>query len=146
MARELKPCGTSAAYRRHLRNGEQPCAACRRANTEAKRQRFDSDFLEPDLPDLPDLVDLSDAEPVAPGMDELDDARYNLGIVIAAMKGAQPSSIAALSKRRQELASAITKLEAGDKPKEADKPKETDEVSERRERRERRARRRADTA
>lgn len=143
MARELKPCGTSAAYRRHLRNGEQPCAACRRANTEAKRQRFDSDFLEPDLPDE---IDLSDAEPVAPGMDELDDARYNLGIVIAAMKGAQPSSIAALSKRRQELASAITKLEAGDKPKEADKPKETDEVSERRERRERRARRRADTA
>ena len=24
----LKPCGTYAAYRRHKRNGETPCAAC----------------------------------------------------------------------------------------------------------------------
>jgi len=29
MDRELKPCGTSAAYRRHLRHGETPCDACR---------------------------------------------------------------------------------------------------------------------
>lgn len=26
-----KPCGTTAAYQRHLRNGEEPCAECRRA-------------------------------------------------------------------------------------------------------------------
>lgn len=39
------PCGTSAAYRRHLRNGEQPCLACTEAHrvdrreSEARRRR-----------------------------------------------------------------------------------------------------------
>lgn len=34
--RLLVPCGTPAAYRRHLRHGESPCRACRDA--EARRQ------------------------------------------------------------------------------------------------------------
>lgn len=37
-----KPCGTSAAYRRHLRNNESPCPACieaRRLEDELKRER-----------------------------------------------------------------------------------------------------------
>jgi hypothetical protein len=29
MPKTIKPCGTIAAYRRHLRNSEQPCEACR---------------------------------------------------------------------------------------------------------------------
>ncbi len=33
-----QPCGTLAAYRRHLRHGETPCAACRVANVERQRQ------------------------------------------------------------------------------------------------------------
>jgi hypothetical protein len=28
MTRELKPCGTLAAYKRHQRRGEVPCYAC----------------------------------------------------------------------------------------------------------------------
>ena len=32
MSRELQPCGTRAAYQRHMRRGEQPCKACREAN------------------------------------------------------------------------------------------------------------------
>ena len=28
MTRQLRPCGTIAAYERHLRHGEQACAAC----------------------------------------------------------------------------------------------------------------------
>lgn len=31
----LKPCGTQAAYMRHLRNGEKPCDACTAANRRA---------------------------------------------------------------------------------------------------------------
>lgn len=31
-----EPCGTSAAFRRHKRNGEDPCDACDQA--EKKRQ------------------------------------------------------------------------------------------------------------
>lgn len=34
MARQLKPCGTYAAYARHLRNGEKPCGPCAEANRE----------------------------------------------------------------------------------------------------------------
>lgn len=28
MARDLQPCGTPAAYQRHLRRGEEPCDPC----------------------------------------------------------------------------------------------------------------------
>lgn len=31
--RALKPCGTPAAYTRHLRKGEEPCEPCRTANS-----------------------------------------------------------------------------------------------------------------
>lgn len=40
MARQLKPCGTTAAALRHWRRGEEACDACReaqRAATEARR-------------------------------------------------------------------------------------------------------------
>ena len=37
MARELKPCGTTAAYRRHLRKGQEPCKRCRQAARDEKR-------------------------------------------------------------------------------------------------------------
>ena len=30
-----RPCGTTAAYQRHLRHGEEPCQPCRDANTAA---------------------------------------------------------------------------------------------------------------
>ena len=32
-----KPCGTSAAYRRHLRAGERPCPKCCAANAQATK-------------------------------------------------------------------------------------------------------------
>lgn len=37
MSREPRPCGTSAAYVRHLRRGQQPCDACREANRLDKK-------------------------------------------------------------------------------------------------------------
>lgn len=40
MGRDLMPCGTQAAYQRHLRQGEEPCDACRAANTAYKRSRL----------------------------------------------------------------------------------------------------------
>jgi hypothetical protein len=36
--RPVQPCGTLAAYRRHLDKGEEPCAECRAANAEYSRQ------------------------------------------------------------------------------------------------------------
>jgi hypothetical protein len=34
-----KPCGTEAAYRRHLRHGEQPCEACTKATRTGWKAR-----------------------------------------------------------------------------------------------------------
>ena len=34
MTRKLKPCGTLAAYKRHISKGEKPCNACQQANTD----------------------------------------------------------------------------------------------------------------
>lgn len=43
MSRTLKPCGTHAAYRRHLRSGERPCPLCaeaaRRESEKWRRSR-----------------------------------------------------------------------------------------------------------
>lgn len=36
---ELMPCGTTAAYRRHLRRGERVCASCRAAQRVAFHER-----------------------------------------------------------------------------------------------------------
>lgn len=33
----LRPCGTTTAYRRHLRQGGKPCQACRDAEAAYKR-------------------------------------------------------------------------------------------------------------
>ena len=37
---DLTPCGTPAAYRRHRRNGEKPCAACKRAEAQYNSRRW----------------------------------------------------------------------------------------------------------
>lgn len=37
--RFLAPCGTPAAYRRHKRRGEEPCAACRTACAKSAQER-----------------------------------------------------------------------------------------------------------
>lgn len=39
MTRALKPCGTYAAYRRHLRAKESPCEECRQAARDQKNSR-----------------------------------------------------------------------------------------------------------
>jgi hypothetical protein len=36
--RKLKPCGTRAAYRRHLRRGEDACEACKTAERGGPRK------------------------------------------------------------------------------------------------------------
>ena len=40
MTRELQPCGTWAAYKRHLRSGEKACPACLQAARNQKNDRL----------------------------------------------------------------------------------------------------------
>lgn len=48
MSRELKPCGTHAAYQRHRRRGETPCTACLAANAAKTRahKRASPDYVQ----------------------------------------------------------------------------------------------------
>ncbi|GAB3117979.1 hypothetical protein GCM10027160_29370 [Streptomyces calidiresistens] len=39
-ARPLAPCGTTAAYSRHRRRGEEPCQPCRDAYNASQRARY----------------------------------------------------------------------------------------------------------
>ena len=108
MARELKPCGTPAAYRRHLRNSEPACALCLAAVAEDKMARLDGDRETRKLSVLAPLTDL----PTSPAddFDPLVDAKENLRLVNAALNEAVPREVAALSKRRQELVALIVEL------------------------------------
>ena len=108
MARELRPCGTPAAYRRHLRNGEKPCLPCARAHAKAKDERAVKrrDRESPVQLNVVPSVTVSD-----PGdIDPLTDALDNLAAVRAAMESAVPREVAALSKRRQDLVALVVEL------------------------------------
>lgn len=104
MVSQLKPCGTAAAYRRHLRNGEEACAECKAAVAKDKMGKLDGDRESRKvsaLAPVPDVVD---------DVDPLEDARENLRAVKAAMAEAVPREVSALSKRRQELVELIAEL------------------------------------
>jgi hypothetical protein len=40
VTRSRKPCGTTAAYWRHIRHGQPPCDECARAERDYKRARY----------------------------------------------------------------------------------------------------------
>lgn len=110
MSRELQPCGTPAAYRRHLRAGEKPCVECLRAHSDRNMDRLGGRpapvvTIEPQ-PRKSRAQEIVDDEQ----NDQLADAKRNLKIVREAMADAVPREIAALSKRRQELVALIDEL------------------------------------
>lgn len=61
MGRPKAPCGTDAAYRRHLREGVEIDEACRRAHTEAGRKS--SGRTKPRAPKTPAFKPTPDAPP-----------------------------------------------------------------------------------
>lgn len=109
MPRDLKPCGTSAAYRRHLRKGEEACAECLAAVAAEKQERLDGPRESRSVAALTAVVEFPAATPEKE-FDPLVDAKDNLRIVNAALQEAVPREVAALSRRRQELVALIADL------------------------------------
>jgi len=76
MPRVLQPCGTRAAYKRHVRHGETPCRACKAANAEyvLDRQRGKpADVLTlPGISDrpVPAWMGPPDGNEIIPGREE----------------------------------------------------------------------------
>lgn len=113
MARPLAPCGTFTAYKRHKRRGESVDEACAQAARDQKNERKVRARAE-----TAEVVRLSivDAPEPVPGIDELEEARFNLSIVKATMEAGVPTGMAALSKQYADLVSLIKRLEDQAKP------------------------------
>jgi hypothetical protein len=105
MARQLQPCGTYAAYRRHLRNGEPACDLCKQAARDQANGREG-------LPPRADQVSDTAPTPITEIPTPRDDALENLALVNAALQKAVPREVPALSKRRQELVEYLNALDA----------------------------------
>lgn len=111
---ELKPCGTVAAARRHQRAGEDLDEACRQALRDEKNARKDAARAE-------SAERVRDAVASAPPVDDVDplaEALDNLRIVRAVLndEGTPANTVAALTKRRDELVDRIQRLREADAP------------------------------
>lgn len=123
MARELKPCGTHAAYRRHLRAGEQPCEPCRAAAREQKNARKQAQRE----------AAAAEAQAAVPAVTDEVDRRQVLLEVLAVLRGqlatAPPQSVAAIAKQVRDT---VNELE-GPGEQAAEQLSPIDEIAKRRE-------------
>ena len=126
MARQLKPCGTHAAYVRHRRNDED-CEVCRDAESErrsksraAKREASasvsqsdgfvaDSVQIEQKFHDDNDPVLLS----VPSGFDPVESAKWRLAKIRGAKLLSTPRDMASLVKAEAEEVARINELVGG---------------------------------
>ena len=109
----LHPCGTYAAYKRHVRTGTPIDDLCAQAGRDEKNNRLAAARVQSAA-----VVTLAVAvEPVVDSVDELEECLENLRIVRAVMSEAPANSIAGLSKRREELVARIAKLQLAKVPK-----------------------------
>src|SRR5690606_25288227 len=128
------PCGTIAAARRHQRNPEKwgpMCAECQQAIRDEKNGRKDAERAE----SAAAVAAAVEAEPVPVDVDPLAEALDSLRIVRAVLRSdATPANtVAALTKRRDELVDRIARLRAESEPAEVSRIDEL--TSRRRERR-----------
>lgn len=132
MAREPLPCGTEAAYQRHRRAEESPCEPCVIAHRELKATK-DRERRAADGEAVREAID---AAPSFEEIDPLAEALDNLRIVRAVLtsEATPANTIAALTKRRDDLVDRIQRLRAAQAPVEVSR---IDELTSRR--RERRA-------
>ena len=117
MAKELQPCGTVAAARRHQRNPEKwgpMCAECQQAVRDEKNGRKDAERAA----SAAAVAEAVEAEPVLDEVDPLAEALDSLRIVRAVLRSdATPANaVAALTKRRDELVDRIERLRAAVAP------------------------------
>lgn len=101
MTRALKPCGTYAAYRRHLRAKESPCEECRQAARDQKNSRKAAERQEAAVR----------AVEATPPVEEEVDRRAILLEVLASLRGqlreAPPQSAGSIAKQIRDTLDAL---------------------------------------
>lgn len=119
MAQELKPCGTVAAARRHQRDPGRfgpMCEPCQQAVRDEKNGRKDAERSE----SAERVREAVVAAPPLEDVDPLEEALDSLRIVRAVLRdeGTPANTVAALTKRRDELVDRIGRLRAASAPAE----------------------------
>ena len=119
MGRATSPCGTPAAYRRHLRRKESPCAACRKAKRgEAQQQRDEArKSAVPTTPTCPPLVAAVPSAPAPPGpvsseKGDLEMARDSMVEAIDLVRTEDPTRLPGLVRELRETWKALRDLTA----------------------------------
>ena len=104
MARPKSPCGTDAAYRRHLREGEQPCVRCRDAHRAANAAYRAA-------PAVVGEVDVEIPEPVdSERVGDLRAQRKALQLAIDWALGNDPKAVPAASRELREVNAELERL------------------------------------
>ena len=132
--RELKPCGTPAAARRHRRRKEQVCEEClaaeradKAASRAMKRQRA-RDAAAAKAEELPEKLD------------QRAELRFMYARIKRALHLAEPKEVATLVKQGEIILERIARLDGAPAPDTADSTVEADELDRlRQERQDRRA-------
>ncbi|MFE7605765.1 hypothetical protein ACFU1Q_11445 [Brachybacterium paraconglomeratum] len=102
--RDLKPCGTPAAARRHRRRGEPVCDECRTAEREATalaRAAKRSEARE---------AAAQEAEVPLEDIDQLTELRFMYGRIRGALLRAEPKEVATLVKQGDQILARIAEL------------------------------------
>lgn len=103
MPRELKPCGTVAAAKRHRRNGQLLDPECQMAEQEEKNSRA---AKKRDESRVAVNVDVSDGR-----LDELTELRSMYTVLSTHMRDAPPQSIAAIVRQADAVLVRIKEIE-----------------------------------
>lgn len=106
MTRQLQPCGTEAAYKRHVRAGEPPCPECSSAHRREQRDRDRGSCSSSSTRPVLTLVPTTTEERI----DRLERARWALGACESAIAADRPG-LAGLIREHSRLVELIAMLE-----------------------------------
>lgn len=120
MPREVAPCGTPTAYRRHLRKGEDACLACKKAESDrqafvrAEKERMKAAEREEKASEAIQAFDDLAGSPTGDEIDVAAELRANLTLIkqsMAIVAASEPAKLAPLSKRHSELLAELASLD-----------------------------------
>lgn len=113
--KKLKPCGTEAAYRRHLQNGETPCDKCKKAHTtkfkrDSRQARVKELGIAPVTVKADEVVPASGSTAEGSSEWQLEKARHSLARIELALQEALPREVPGLVRERRAVVGEIAKL------------------------------------
>jgi hypothetical protein len=107
MGKPKAPCGTDAAYRRHLRDGVEPDAACKEAHADLRRVSRRSPAASPARPVPPDSTKDKPKPPSEPPADDMTLIIDTLRTAFVAIATADPTKLAPIAREFRSVVEAV---------------------------------------